>query len=228
VGHETDTTLIDFVSDMRAPTPTAAAEMAVPIRTELLAQTLDFQRRVLRCFTKAMEDRRRHILQLSRVLPRADQLFAQPRQRFDHAGERLGHALRRNLQEHRRALAETATLLRPARVTRQIGLCTERTHVLAARLTRCQTARLAEKRRALEGLSRQLESVSYKSVLSRGFALVRGEDGSIRRRADALKPGEHLSLTFADGIAEATAIGAGTPKPKAPAKKTGGNQGSLF
>src|SRR5690348_15341838 len=54
VGHETDTTLIDFAADVRAPTPTAAAELAVPVRTELLAQTLDLERRALRCFSKGM------------------------------------------------------------------------------------------------------------------------------------------------------------------------------
>src|SRR6185437_10636165 len=78
VGHETDTTLIDFVSDIRAPTPTAAAELAVPVRSELLGQTLDFTRRLLRCFSKGMDDRRRHLAQLARVLPRSEALFAQP------------------------------------------------------------------------------------------------------------------------------------------------------
>src|SRR5271154_1795075 len=96
VGHETDTTLIDFASDARAPTPTAAAEMAVPVRTELLAQVLDLERRSLRGFARAMVERRRTLEGLTRALPRADQLFAQPRQRFDVASERLGHALRRN------------------------------------------------------------------------------------------------------------------------------------
>jgi len=65
VGHETDTTLIDFAADVRAPTPTAAAELAVPVRAELLAQTLDFERRALRCFAKSMDDRRRHLAQLN-------------------------------------------------------------------------------------------------------------------------------------------------------------------
>src|ERR1700750_1465852 len=91
VGHETDITLIDFAADIRAPTPTAAAEMAVPVRADLLGQSLDFERRLLRCFSKGMEDPRRHLTELARVLPRSDQLFAQPRQRLDVASDKLGH-----------------------------------------------------------------------------------------------------------------------------------------
>ncbi len=117
VGHETDTTLIDFASDRRAPTPTAAAEMAVPVRADLVTQTMDFQRRLFASLTRGVAQRRTHLQALARVLPRADQLFAQPRQRLDHVGERLGHALRRNLQEHRRAFAAAAALLRPKAVS---------------------------------------------------------------------------------------------------------------
>ena len=88
--------------------------------------------------------------------------------------------------------------------------------------------RLAEFRRHLDALGRVLEGVSYKGALERGFALVRAEDGSIRRRASAVTGGESLSLTFADGAVGAVAGGAPAPaKPKSRGKAAG-SQGSLF
>ncbi len=228
VGHETDTTLIDLVADRRAPTPTAAAEMAVPIRNELLAQVMDLERRTLRCFGKGMEDRRRHLAQLARVLPRPDQLFAQPRQRFDHAAERLGQALRQNLQVHRRVFGETAALLRPRSIGRQIAFYGERTQALMRRLEQVQSTRLDRARRHIDALSRVLEGVSYRGALERGFALVRGADGTIHRRAASIAGGDALSLTFADGAVDAVAGGVpAVPKPK-PRGKIPGSQGSLF
>jgi exodeoxyribonuclease VII large subunit len=87
---------------------------------------------------------------------------------------------------------------------------------------------LKKDRSKLNGLLRVLESVSYKSVLDRGYALVRGEDGSIRRRASQITGGEHLNLTFADGDRGAVAEGEGAPKPKPRANKPRAGQGSLF
>ena len=227
VGHETDTTLIDFAADMRAPTPTAAAELAVPVRSELLAQVLDFERRFVRCFGKGMEDRKRHLAQLVRVLPRADSLFAAPRQRLDTAGERLGSALRRNLQIHQVKFGRTEARLQDRMLKDRVKVGGERATSLGERATRAQTVRLAQARRHLDGLSRVLEGISYRAVLERGFALVRGEDGAVRRRAGSLQPGEALTLTFADGEARAVADGEGDAKPKRP-RKTPADQGSLF
>ena len=151
MGHETDTTLIDFAADVRAPTPTAAAELAVPVRTELLAQTLDFERRMLRCFTKGMEDRRRHLAQLARVLPRADQPVRRAAPALSTmAADKLGHALRRNLQAHRRAFLETAALLRPRAIRTASGFGREHDGLLPNGATRAQRAKLAEARRHLE------------------------------------------------------------------------------
>jgi exodeoxyribonuclease VII large subunit len=227
VGHETDTTLIDFAADMRAPTPTAAAELAVPVRTELLGQILDFERRFVRCFGKGMDDRRRHLAQLVRVLPRAESLFATPRQRLDLASDRLSHALRRNLQIHEVRSSKVGAKLRYRMLEDRIKAGRENVSALTDRAERAQRARMAQEHRKLQGLARVLDSVSHKSVLERGFALVRGTDGTVRRRAAALTPGEALTLTFADGDAKAVA-GEGDGRPKTGKKKQGVDQGSLF
>jgi exodeoxyribonuclease VII large subunit len=223
VGHETDTTLIDFAADLRAPTPTAAAELAVPVRSELLALTLDLERRYLRSFGKAMEDRRRHLAQLVRVLPRPESLFAGPRQRLDTASDKLQHALRRNLQIHEVRFNRAGAGLRDRILRDRMAVAAERIGALARRAERAERARLGEARRHLDGLARVLEGISYRSVLERGFALVRGEDGTMRRRAGEVKSGEPLTLTFADGEAK---VVAGTTKTAK--KRQGADQGSLF
>ncbi|HWC63517.1 MAG TPA: exodeoxyribonuclease VII large subunit [Rhizomicrobium sp.] len=224
VGHETDTTLIDFAADMRAPTPTAAAELAVPVRTELLSQTLNFERRMLSVFTRGLEQRRRHLSQLARMLPRPEQLFDQPRQRLDMAGDKLAASLRHNLQKHRAAFLETSALLRPMLLRQRLSRLKERLDNLGARSLRCARAHQKDAKTRLDSVTRLLESISYRKVLERGFALVKGADGKVRRRAATLKPGEALTLTFADG--ETPAVADGTPKPRP--KKTPTSQGSLF
>ncbi|HEY4123159.1 MAG TPA: exodeoxyribonuclease VII large subunit [Rhizomicrobium sp.] len=227
VGHETDITLIDLVADRRAPTPTAAVEMAVPVRADLLSQTMELERRRLRAFSRAMSERRQKLASLARVLPRAEQLFAQPRQRFDVASERLGNALRQNLNAHRTLFLRTASLLRPRPISRHVEVCLQRTDVLGQRLTQSHRGHLASARKRFESLTRILESVSYKAVLSRGFALVRGEDGDLKRAASAIRPGERLELAFADGQRQAIAEGTPAPKPKKPIPQSG-SQGSLL
>jgi exodeoxyribonuclease VII large subunit len=225
VGHETDTTLIDFASDMRAPTPTAAAELAVPVRSELLAQTLDFERRALSGFARALEQRRRHLTQLARILPKADSLFATPRQRLDLASAGLGRSLQQNLRQHEARLGKAEARLRPAPLQQRIARLRDRLDNLDKRTQRCAGSHVKQWRSALDAVSRILEGVSYRAVLERGFALVRGDDGHVRRRAGAIKSGEALSLTFADGQAGAVATGKASV---ARSKKSPGASPSLF
>jgi len=223
VGHETDTTLIDLASDMRAPTPTAAAELAVPVLADLNAGLADFGRRARNSFDKGVSDRKRHLAQLVRVLPKPEQLFAVPSQRLDRAAERIGLGLSRNLQIHRARLVKAEALLRPRPIAIRIANARERIASLGLRAERCQHAHLAKERGRLESLMRILDSISYKAVLERGFALVRGGDGKIRRRAGEIKAGEALHLVFTDGEKLAHAEG-GAPR----GKKSGTDQGSLF
>lgn len=121
VGHETDTTLIDFAADRRAPTPTAAAEMAVPVRSELLAQVLDDSRRLHGCMTRALELRRQHVAGLARGLGDPQALLEGLVQRLDDRAERLELAMRGGLERRGVAVRQLALKLRHPREVLQMA-----------------------------------------------------------------------------------------------------------
>lgn len=121
VGHETDTTLIDFVSDKRAPTPTAAAELAVPVRHELLAWIEQQGARMTAALSGGLQRRDQRLRDLSRALPRPDTLLDGPRQRLDTSTARLGPALMGGVQKRKIRLSEAAGGLRPAALSRMIA-----------------------------------------------------------------------------------------------------------
>ena len=106
VGHETDITLIDFAADKRAPTPTAAAEMAVPVRSELLVEVAGLARRTMVCWLRGQESRRNELRAAARALPAASELLAIPRQRLDSAGASLPRGLRANTNAHHRRFTQ--------------------------------------------------------------------------------------------------------------------------
>jgi exodeoxyribonuclease VII large subunit len=137
VGHETDTTLIDFVSDRRAPTPTAAAEMATPVLAELRALISDFDRRLNRCGSRTLEERRTRLVSAARGLPRPADLLALAQQRFDIASGRLDAALHRNTTVHAQDLLKTTARLTPDVLTRQRAVKAERLTDLERRLHAC-------------------------------------------------------------------------------------------
>jgi len=134
VGHETDTTLIDFVSDKRAPTPTAAAELAVPVRLELLAWVDDQEARMTRSLSNLVSQRHQRLRDLGRALPRAETLLDSPRQRLDVMGDRLPAALIRGVQHRRVTLSERAGSLRPGAVRRAVDNEARRLATLSDRL----------------------------------------------------------------------------------------------
>ncbi|MCG6903124.1 MAG: exodeoxyribonuclease VII large subunit [Rhodobacter sp.] len=166
VGHETDTTLIDFVSDRRAPTPTAAAELAVPVRLELLAWVDGQDARLTRGMTQAIGVRRQRLADLARALPKPASLVASAAQRLDIWGERLPKALIAAAQRKRLRLADAAGLLRPAALARAMRDRRDRLRIAAGRLAPGLRRATRDRQRELE---RQLGRLRV-SVLQRDVA----------------------------------------------------------
>jgi len=233
VGHETDWTLIDHAADWRAPTPTAAAERAVPVRSELLAYVADMGARQHRAISRAMDERRTRITAAGRGLPRPDDLLALARQRFDAASGRLGQSLKAATAASRSRFDRVAARLTVRPLQQQIMRDRETVIRLSRDARRSLDARMEQRRQALSAENKLLRAFSYQAVLERGFALVRDGDGQPVRTAAAAEAGMGVSIEFADGRADAVIGVKGTRKQTSSAKpsgdgKPGGNQGNLF
>ncbi|WP_395713047.1 exodeoxyribonuclease VII large subunit [Reyranella sp.] len=257
VGHETDTTLIDLASDRRAPTPTAAAEMAVPVRADLVAETLDYAKRLVGGVSRLLRERGVELAGLARGLGDPRRLIEERQQRLDERGERLALAIRQLVERRAHALA-AARLVSPVAVLlakqqaftsesrmldsamkrylgearQKIERTADRVDQLADRLQRCTAEFLEDRQRRVEQAGKLLESYSFRSVLARGFTLVRDQDGHPVLAAADLRAGDTLAIDFADGRigARVTDGASAAPRP-APAPRRrggGGEQGSLL
>ncbi|KPA21363.1 Exodeoxyribonuclease 7 large subunit [Shimia sp. SK013] len=242
VGHETDTTLIDFVSDKRAPTPTAAAELAVPVRLEIAGWVEEQGARMTRSLGQALSLRGQRLRDLSRAMPRADVLLQIPRQRLDGAGDALpralqggvqsrrvvlatksgglsGEGLKRLIEIQRQKMGRHADRLSVATLERDLLRHKEKSSDLGRRLADVGGRQVKALRDRLEATDRMRQTLGYQATLERGYAVVRG-DGDLVKTAVQAGGASEIEIEFADGRlkvgkgAVATPAAEVTPKPK--------------
>ncbi|MES2497800.1 MAG: exodeoxyribonuclease VII large subunit [Pseudomonadota bacterium] len=217
VGHETDTTLADFAADRRAPTPTAAAEMAVPVRADLAHHVRELGARAERLARRYRERAGERFEAVADRFPALDSLFAGQQQRLDDVADRLPRALGQRIAVARGDLAHAAGALRPSLLDRKIDRAKERLESI--RLTdRPIRTRIADGQATLERLWRIAEQLHPDKPLHRGYVRVERREGGVLTDAASAKAAGSLTLYFADGSVDARVEGSEKPaaaKPKA-------------
>ena len=226
VGHETDWTLIDYAADKRAPTPTAAAEMAVPVRLDLLNQVQQRHGRLAQAIARTLEQHRIHLEGLVRGIPRLDMIVAQKTQDLDALSERLADAPKRMLDTKHESLLMLTGRLNLDRFSADLRRHASDVQNLAERAGRALVRTSKDAATLLDNLMTRLESVSPARVLERGYALVRNVDGGLVASAAGAIPGSSLEVQFADGKVGVHVDGAASKPASRPApKKSGGGDG---
>ncbi|MCW3837144.1 exodeoxyribonuclease VII large subunit [Sphingomonas canadensis] len=181
VGHETDTSLSDFAADLRAPTPTAAAEIAVPVLAEVANNVATLGLRAERCARRYHERAGERLAALERVIPRRDALLGPQRQKLDDLAGRLGLALERRAVAARTQLDRAGAALRPAMLTH----------------------RLEAARQRLDGASRLLDAAHPNRPLEKGYAWVQARGGGrVIATAAAARAAQAVTLHFRDGMVD--------------------------
>ncbi|NWG47466.1 MAG: exodeoxyribonuclease VII large subunit, partial [Alphaproteobacteria bacterium] len=186
VGHETDTTLIDHAADRRAPTPTAAAEMAVPVRADLLSRIGEAGSRLEACLARTLDNRRDALAGLARGLPRPSALLALAAQRFDASAERLRGALRAALAAHGQHLAQAGAALRPGLLNRPLTVHADRLASHTLRLDAGLGRAVAQSGQRLGDRGQALAGALRTALVSHGRDLA--EAGAALRPALLLRP----------------------------------------
>lgn len=181
VGHETDTSLADFAADRRAPTPTAAAEYAVPVRADLAAAVASHAARADRAMLRLRERARERLGALARLLPRRELLLGPQRQKLDDIGARLDRALERRIARARQPLDRAGAVLRPAMLDRQLAVARDRL---------ARTVRL-------------IEAVNPDGLLKKGYVRVTARSGETITTAAAARAATALTLHFGDAPVDA-------------------------
>lgn len=218
VGHETDTTLCDFAADVRAPTPTAAAEMAVPVRADLLAMLTEWGLRANRAVRRGADLRRERLAMQMRLMPAPDALLNIHRQRCDDMGERLGRGLKHRVALAWRQLSDAGGALRPALLHQRVERDRQRLGSLRLRPELVRKI-AAEKQAALLATWRLALSLDPRRPLAQGFVMVSSAGRMLTNAATARSAGA-MTLTFQDGTVDVATISGLEPAPRSDISST--------
>ena len=207
IGHETDLTLADFAADVRAPTPTAAAEIAVPVRAELIATTRSLSARLFAGTIRTLDRQRERVQGIARGLRGPLQVLDFAAQKLDHAGMRLERSHTSAVARYTQRLATASRHLASKTLRRSIEDGSRRLSNAAAALSREVRRGVANRKRRLGALGTLLESVSHKSVLKRGYAVVRDHNQRPVTSVAKVRAGMPLDIELKDGHIGAVAAG---------------------
>lgn len=199
VGHETDTTLIDFASDLRAPTPTAAAEYAVPVRADLMGWLSSMDERRVRSLSAGLEIKRQRLKDLSRGLPAPDELVAMSTQRLDSISERLPRALITVSNNKRTMLLQTSAGLRRSLLKNKLVDRSEAINRFVKSIQSNMKVIIQRNQSALESLERLRQTLGYEATLQRGYAVIRNEKGGVVTSVKVADVSKSLEIEFQDG-----------------------------
>jgi exodeoxyribonuclease VII large subunit len=180
VGHETDITLIDFAADKRAPTPTAAAEMAVPVRSELLVEVAGLARRTMVCWQRGQESRRNELRAATRALPGLSELLAIPRQRLDGASAALPRGLKANTNAHHKHFSQVSAGLTLRVLHGQVAHARQRLIVSGERIRLSARALLRSRRDRFIGLEVRLKASKLSNAQAQRNAIARDRERAQR------------------------------------------------
>jgi exodeoxyribonuclease VII large subunit len=197
VGHETDVTLIDFAADVRAPTPTGAAEMAVPVLDNLRAQLLDDETRLRQSVKRIIQDGVKTIENAARILSRPEAMIEPLAQKFDHISEKLNSAFTRRVDHYDRTLhGLSGRLQTPKSVIEKAEL---QFNATISQFTKLPQNMISPKKDILSSLGRMLETLSYKKTLERGYAVIKDDKGNVLSHAQNIKNADIVDITVQDG-----------------------------
>ena len=200
VGHETDTTLIDFVSDMRAATPTAAAEIATPVLMEIHQQLRNLQTRLEQALTRQLQIKRERMQALANasIFQNPERIYQVYQQRVDQLEMRLQQMMQQSVQQKRQQLLKNQHRLELRSPSRRVQTEKQALQYLAKRLEQAQIQLMKDKKQQFQRAIQQLDLLSPLKIMNRGYGILQQEE-TIVKSVDQLEVNQELTIQLVDG-----------------------------